>query len=643
MELVDIVQVSGGAFDNTELSHRFQMEAELVTKIGHPNIVAVYDFGRLADGCLYYVMEMISGESLRSRLSRGPLSDPEIVEVFAPLLSAVRAAHDIGVVHRDLKPENVMLLPKSAGAAVSVKLLDFGIAKIRDEQPGVVQLQAGLGNKDNLATAVGAIMGTPAYMAPEQIKNSSAVDQRADIYAIGIMLYEALAGQRPFSGGSAGELLGAHLYMQATPPSETAQQKGIPARQVTWSRIDPVVLRAIAKEPGERYQDCASLQTELEAAWGQSFALVRGGSLGSTAAAGLPSSAPQPQPRRRAGVLVTGLTVLLGLVGGATYLFSVRSAHKQQLLAQHNEQARALLVKAQAGGPAERRMLMEAIAAVGARAHLPGVAQGLGDDDPGVWRAALQAALLLGQPGDTVLAEPLQLLASQQVGSIAIDVAAARLRIGESEAQSVLTAMLQSPIPTPEARLRAALALAQADKLGRVPLRQALEAALRAGSLSKTLRREALVRLAVLADSEALGQLNAAAKTTDSGDEPQTEALLVLALAGQKHAADNLRLAAELARGLDQLEQATVLAELGDKHAVALLLPLLQRPEPKVRQQALAALGRLANRGHFPAYPKTFLPLLTDSDPQVALTAAVALLGVGQPAPAPAPVPPAPP
>jgi eukaryotic-like serine/threonine-protein kinase len=92
--------------ENTELSSRFQMEAELVTRIGHPNIVAVYDFGRLADGCLYYVMEMIAGDSLRARLKRGTLSDQEIVEVFGPLLSAVRAAHEIGVVHRDLKPDD---------------------------------------------------------------------------------------------------------------------------------------------------------------------------------------------------------------------------------------------------------------------------------------------------------------------------------------------------------------------------------------------------------------------------------------------------------------------------------------------------------------------------------------------------------
>ena len=535
-----------------------------------------------------------------------------------------------------------MLLSSSESSAAGVKLLDFGIAKIRNEQPGVVQLQGAADRKDELATAVGAIMGTPAYMAPEQIKNSSAVDKRADIYAIGIMLYEALAGQRPFSGGSTSELLGAHLYVQAEPPSETAKKKATAKRQVSWSKLDPVILRAIAKEPGDRYQDCASLQKDLEAALGQSFALARAGTLSGTAATTGPvgnAPAPLTPPRRQRGLLIGGLAALLGLTGGGVYLLRVRSVHKQQLAAQHNEQAQALLAKAQAGGPAERRMLMEAIAAVGSRTHLDLVAQGLGDDDPGVWRAALQAALILGRPGDAVLAEPLQLLVGQQVGAIAVDLAAARLRIGQGEGQSVLVAMIQSPIPTPELRLRAALALAQADKLAREPLRQALEAALRAGSLPKALRREALVKLAKQGDPQALSQLNAAAQTSDAGGEQQTEALLVLALAQQKHAAANLRLAAELARGTDLLEQATILAEIGDKHAAALLLPLLHKPEPKVRQRAIGALAQLANRGLFAAYPKTFLPLLNDSEPQVALTAAVALLGIGQPAPASVPSP----
>jgi serine/threonine protein kinase len=627
--------------DNTELSSRFQMEAELVTRIGHPNIVAVYDFGRLADGCLYYVMEMIAGDSLRARLKRGTLSDQEIVEVFGPLLSAVRAAHEIGVVHRDLKPDNVMLVAGSSGTAASVKLLDFGIAKIRDEQPGVVKLHAALDTKDGLATAAGAIMGTPAYMAPEQIKNSSGVDKRADIYAIGIMLYEALAGQRPFSGGSSAELLGAHLYQEATPPSETAKQKGIPERKVPWRKVDPVVLRAIAKAPAERYQDCSSLQQDLEAAWGQSFSSVRGASLSGTvplasltANPALPLAASASSSARRTGVLAAGVAVAVLLAGGSAYFLRGTGTPQVPTAAKQSGRAQELLAKATAGSPAERRMLMEAIDSVGARAHLPLLAQGLSDDDPGVSRAALQAVLRLGQPGDTLLAEPLQGLAGQQVGAMAVDLAAARMRIGEPDAQGVLMAMLQSPIPTPEARLRAALAVAEAGKLPRAPLRQALEAALRSGTVLKALRRDALVKLVVLQDPEALNQLQAAAQSGAAGGEQQTEALLVLALAHQKNAAENLRMAAELASGSDLIELAVVLAQVRDKRAVGLLLPLLKDVQPKVRLRALGALCQLASAGLFPAYEKTLAPLLSDADPQVALTAAVALLGIGQPVPA---------
>jgi HEAT repeat protein len=220
---------------------------------------------------------------------------------------------------------------------------------------------------------------------------------------------------------------------------------------------------------------------------------------------------------------------------------------------------------------------------------------------------------------------------------MAVDLAAARMRIGEPDAQGVLMAMLQSPIPTPEARLRAALAVAEAGKLPRAPLRQALEAALRSGTVLKALRRDALVKLAVLQDPEALSQLQAAAQSGAAGGEQQTEALLVLALAHQKNAAENLRMATELASGSDLIELAVVLAQVGDKRAVGLLLPLLKDVQPKVRLRALGALCQLASAGLFPAYEKTLAPLLSDADPQIALTAAVALLGVGQPVPASTP------
>ncbi len=123
---------------HSDAMQRFQREAELVTKLGHPNIVAVYDFGLSPQGSPYFVMEVVSGQTLRQRLEQGPLSDDELIAVFAPLLSAVGAAHTAGVIHRDLKPENVMLVPRTDGhgSMPLVKLLDFGVAKIRKDREG---------------------------------------------------------------------------------------------------------------------------------------------------------------------------------------------------------------------------------------------------------------------------------------------------------------------------------------------------------------------------------------------------------------------------------------------------------------------------------------------------------------------------
>jgi HEAT repeat protein len=276
---------------------------------------------------------------------------------------------------------------------------------------------------------------------------------------------------------------------------------------------------------------------------------------------------------------------------------------------------------------------------VGGRAHLAAIAQGLGDEDTGVWRAALAAATLVGQPGDELLTEPLAVLAAQAVGTSSVDVAAARLRIGEPEGQATLTSLLQSPIPTPEARLRAAVALAQAGQLPATALRQALEGALRAGSVPPLLRRAALVRLALLHDGEALKQLSALAHPAGKASEKDPlhdEALQVLALAQQPHAMDELRKAAESAQGERRLEFAVTLAEAGDKHAAGLLLPLVGSTAPKVRKRALGALCRLAKGGHYPAYTTTVKPLLSDADPQVALIAAVALLPQSPPSAKPA-------
>ena len=318
---------------NNEQSSRFQMEAELVTRIGHPNIVQVYDFGRLPDDSLYFVMEMIKGESLRDRLLKKPLSDQEVVQTFGPLLSALRAAHGIGVVHRDLKPDNVMLIDGEGGSFSSVKLLDFGIAKIRGEEAASGAVAAAGAEAlashpstasapavDALKTAAGAIMGTPAYMAPEQIKNSSKVDKRADIYAIGVMLYEVLGGRRPFVG-SFGELIGQHLFEKPELPSAMAQSNSMPPRQISWPKVDAVVMRMLAKEPDDRYPDCASLQAALEEAWGQSFSQAQTKTLSTAVSTVAP---PKPAASRLRKIILPAAAVAtvlgLGTVAGLRLL-----------------------------------------------------------------------------------------------------------------------------------------------------------------------------------------------------------------------------------------------------------------------------------------------------------------------------------
>lgn len=542
-----------------------------------------------------------------------------------------------------------MLLSGAEGSVGTVKLLDFGIAKIRAEQPvgessvtgyetteldekKVLQLSES-GSRpvmpmgSALLTSVGSVMGTPAYMAPEQVQNSSSVDKRADIYAIGIMLYEALACRRPFEAESSAELMGAHMYMKADPPSKQVQKHQVPDRQLDWAKLDPVVMRALAKKPEERYQDCAALQADLEAAWGQSFSVARGSAVGvgsSVTIAALP--APVVRPKSKAP-LVAGLVAGLVLLGGGTAALLLRGGSQSVVQAQQAE-ASALLQRAQTGSPVDRRTLQEIIKAVGGRTHLPLVAKALTDEDPAVARAALQAVMALAQAGDASLSDPLQQLAGQAVGALSVEVAAAQLRIGESEAQGVLTSTLHSPMPTPEVRLLAAVLLADAGQLASGALRQALQAALRAQLSQSSLRRDALVRLAKLGDGEALRQLAEATQQPATGPtkDAHLEALQVLTLAKQPGASDKLLKMAQSVVPAERVELGAVLAEVQDERVVSLLLPLMADASPKVRQRALAALGRMASQGRLPGYAETLIPLLKDTDSQVALTAAVSLL-----------------
>jgi serine/threonine-protein kinase len=220
---------------NRELSddefhvERFVDEARVVNQIGHPNIVDVFAFGETPDGRAYLVMEWLDGQSLRQRIEHATLGLVEICYVVRSLSRALAAAHEHGIVHRDLKPDNVFLVDVRDDRPI-VKLLDFGIAKLQRTE------------HRSAATAAGTLVGTPQYIAPEQAKGEE-IDARADIYALGGLLFELLTGRPPFVAESPMEMVAKHVMEPAPRPSTLAS---VPAE------LDDLVVAMLAKDPADR-------------------------------------------------------------------------------------------------------------------------------------------------------------------------------------------------------------------------------------------------------------------------------------------------------------------------------------------------------------------------------------------------------
>jgi serine/threonine protein kinase len=229
---------------DSQLRQRFDREARTVGALNHPHICVLYDIGE-QDGIAFLVMEYLEGETLASRLSRGPLPPDEVIRYGTEIADALDRAHRHGIIHRDLKPANVMLTRSGA------KLLDFGLARPPAESLFASETRA---PGDTPITAEGVLVGTLQYMAPEQLE-ARAVDARTDIFALGALLYEMTTGERAFPGDSQATIIASIMNRQPPAPS-TRQPLSPPA-------LDHIVWRALAKDPDDRWQTARDVYLEL--------------------------------------------------------------------------------------------------------------------------------------------------------------------------------------------------------------------------------------------------------------------------------------------------------------------------------------------------------------------------------------------
>ncbi len=229
---------------NSDVVSRFITEAKAVNQIGHEHIVDIADFGNTSDGEFYFVMEYLQGESLSDRLKREkriPLN--QAMSIGAQIADALNASHQQGIIHRDLKPENIFLCHRGANREF-VKVLDFGLAKLTQNDQKVTH-----------KTRTGSVMGTPYYMSPEQCEGKTEIDYRADIYSLGVLIFEMLTGKVPFGGEGYGEIIVKHVTMP--PPSVRSVVPELP------EFMDAIMYRVLAKDRDQRFQTMSDLREAL--------------------------------------------------------------------------------------------------------------------------------------------------------------------------------------------------------------------------------------------------------------------------------------------------------------------------------------------------------------------------------------------
>lgn len=304
-----------------EVNQRFEREAFAIGRVDHPNCVNVSDFGKLQDGTLYMVLELLDGVLLSDLLDRERrVSWERTLHIGRHVLSALDYAHDAGIIHRDIKPENVILVDQD-GDHDFAKILDFGIAKLRDDAHP--DEDTGIMTNDAKLTQHGVTIGTPTYIAPEQAYGQP-IDGRADLYALSVMLYEMITGLPPFDADEVGTLLRMHVSHEVPPFEEVAPEVDVP------EAVEELIRKGLAKQPDNRIPSAKAyirridqiIEEEEVSSSGlrEVPASVVGGLRGTVTPVVVRVASKKPSWKK----MVAGLLVALGLVGALAFAFGDR-------------------------------------------------------------------------------------------------------------------------------------------------------------------------------------------------------------------------------------------------------------------------------------------------------------------------------
>ena len=281
-EVCAIKVVAGRLSDDEDFLRRFRNEAVVARRFQHPHAVRVDDLDTTEDGRPFIVMEYVEGPNLREVVRReGPLGLRRALTIARQIASALSAAHGLGIVHRDIKPDNVLL--SGRGPSESAKVLDFGIAKVKE---------GFFGEGDHVATRTGAVVGTPQYISPEQAlgRRGDELDGRADLYSLGVVLYELVTGRLPFESDTAMGIILHHLQTLPTPPHEVRPDLGIP------EPLSAVLLRMLDKDRDRRFASAADLMVALDGVLALPLPERAGLAADAEPAAGERPTTPRPVP-----------------------------------------------------------------------------------------------------------------------------------------------------------------------------------------------------------------------------------------------------------------------------------------------------------------------------------------------------------